>query len=180
MKPARPLRLEAEEVWPRPSTPRDDARHVGERARAFAAVNDAVVDDGDLMSGAATFAQQTRAGTSLPRRCRCGDARADEGTPAGGAQAAVDELLHFIGDRPDHERSGRAGRRRPPIERRPAGREAMAAEAGPAGPFLCQPPRAAAPAPPAARVFPGPMRDTRPPPPPPPAPPPTRSFFAPT
>src|SRR5258708_26452885 len=130
MKPARPLRLEAEEGWPGPSTPGDDARHRGERAMAFAAVDDAVLDDGGLMNDAAPFTQQHRAGTNLPRRCRCGDARADEGTPACGAQAAVDALLHFIGDCPDHERSGRAGPGRPAIERPPAGREAMATEAG--------------------------------------------------
>src|SRR5260370_4466760 len=141
MTPARPLRLEAEEVWPGPSAPRDDARHRGERAMELAAVNDAVLDDGELMNDAEPLTQQHRAGTNLPRRCRCGDARADEGTPAGGAQAAVDALLHFIGDRPDHERCGRAGRRRPPIERRPAGREAMATEAGQAVQLLCEPPR---------------------------------------
>src|SRR3989442_13163308 len=67
MKPARPLRLEAEEVWSGPSTPGDDARHRGERAMELAAVNDAVVDDGDLMNDAAPFTQQHRAGTNLPR-----------------------------------------------------------------------------------------------------------------
>src|SRR5258708_15379718 len=151
MKPPRPLRLEAEEVWPGPSAPRDDARHRGERAMELAAVTDAFLDDGDLMNDAGPFTQQHGAGTTLPRRCRCGDARADEGTPAGGAQAAVDALLHFIGDRPDHERPGRAGRRRPPIERRPAGREAMATEAGSARPFLSRPPRPLCPRPPAPR-----------------------------
>src|SRR5260370_40276936 len=100
MKPARPLRLEAEEVWPRPSTPGDDARHRGERAMAFAAVNDAVLDDGDLMNDAAPFTQQHRAGTNLPRRGRCGDAPADEGPAAGGGPGAVAAPPPFIGGRP--------------------------------------------------------------------------------
>src|SRR5260370_3258176 len=123
MTPARPLRLEAEEVWPGPSTPGDDARHLGERAMEFAAVNDAFLDDGDLMNDAAPFTQQHRAGTNLPRRCRCADARADEGTPSGGAQAPVHALLHFIGPRPALLLSARPRRCLPPQAPPPACRD---------------------------------------------------------